>query len=159
MLVIAFCSALLAGVSYGVWYGLDRALGRSLPAQLVSLLLGLAAGGLVYLRTTRRLGLDELERAAAAAPRAGLTRALRRPARPGSARPTGLGDRAEREAAGDLVEHDAARPAPSTSHAMPAPAAASRVTPRPCGVIPAAPERAQAVRRARARQPRRARVT
>jgi putative peptidoglycan lipid II flippase len=60
MLVIAFCSALLAGVSYGVWYGLDRALGRSLPAQFVSLVLGLTAGGLVYLRTTRRLGLDEL---------------------------------------------------------------------------------------------------
>jgi putative peptidoglycan lipid II flippase len=60
MLVIAVSSAILAGISYGVWYGLDAALGRSLPAQLVSLVLGLGAGGLAYLATAHRLGLDEL---------------------------------------------------------------------------------------------------
>jgi putative peptidoglycan lipid II flippase len=60
MLVIGLASALLAGVSYGVWYGLDQLLGRTLPAQVVSLLLALAAGGLTYLGTTHRLGLDEL---------------------------------------------------------------------------------------------------
>ena len=58
-------SALLAGVSYGVWYGLDMLLGRTLPAQFVSLLGGLAAGGLVYLRAARWLGLDEMRALAA----------------------------------------------------------------------------------------------
>jgi ABC-type Mn2+/Zn2+ transport system permease subunit len=60
MIVIALSSAALAGVSYGVWYGLDALLGRALPAQLVSLLLGLGLGGLAYLWTAKRLGLDEL---------------------------------------------------------------------------------------------------
>jgi putative peptidoglycan lipid II flippase len=60
MLVIAVASAVLAGVSFGVWYGLDALLGRTLPAQFVSLLLGLGLGGLAYLWTAKRLGLDEL---------------------------------------------------------------------------------------------------
>jgi ABC-type Mn2+/Zn2+ transport system permease subunit len=60
MIVIALSAAVLAGVSYGVWYGLDALLGRALPAQIVSLLLGLALGGLAYLWTAKRLGLDEL---------------------------------------------------------------------------------------------------
>jgi putative peptidoglycan lipid II flippase len=60
MLVIALSAAVLAGVSFGVWDGLDRLLGRTLPAQIVSLLLGLGGGGLAYLWTARRLGLDEL---------------------------------------------------------------------------------------------------
>ena len=60
MIVISLASAVLAGVSYGVWYGLDALLGRTLPAQIVSLLLGLALGGLAYLFTAKRLGLDEL---------------------------------------------------------------------------------------------------
>jgi hypothetical protein len=47
-------------VSYGVWVGLDTLLGRTLPAQFVSLLLGLALGGLAYLWTAKRLGLDEM---------------------------------------------------------------------------------------------------
>ena len=60
MLVIVLASAVLAGVSFGVWYGLDALLGRTLPAQFVSLLFGLGLGGLAYLWTTKRLGLDEL---------------------------------------------------------------------------------------------------
>ena len=35
-------------------------LGRSLPAQIVSLVLALALGGVAYLFTAKRLGLDEL---------------------------------------------------------------------------------------------------
>ena len=65
MIVIVVAAALLAGVSYGVWYGLDMLLGRALPAQFVSLLGGLVAGGLVYLRTARWLGLDEMRALAA----------------------------------------------------------------------------------------------
>ncbi len=65
MIVIVVAAALLAGVSYGVWYGLDMLLGRTLPAQFVSLLGGLVAGGLVYLRTARWLGLDEMRALAA----------------------------------------------------------------------------------------------
>jgi putative peptidoglycan lipid II flippase len=60
MIVIALSSAVLAGSSYGIWKGLDTVLGRTLPAQLVSLLLALALGGLAYLWTAKRLGLDEL---------------------------------------------------------------------------------------------------
>ncbi len=60
MLVIVLASAVLAGVSFGVWYGLDALLGRTLPAQIVSLLFGLGLGGLAYLWTTKRLGVDEL---------------------------------------------------------------------------------------------------
>jgi putative peptidoglycan lipid II flippase len=65
MLVIVLAATLLAGVSYGVWYALDMLLGRTLPAQFVSLLGGLVAGGLVYLRTARWLGLDEMRALAA----------------------------------------------------------------------------------------------
>jgi putative peptidoglycan lipid II flippase len=60
MIVIALSSTVLAGISYGVWYGLDALLGRTLPAQVVSLVLALLAGGLGYLWTAKRLGLDEL---------------------------------------------------------------------------------------------------
>jgi putative peptidoglycan lipid II flippase len=60
MLVIALSSTVLAGISFGVWYGLDTLLGRTLPAQIVSLVLGLGLGGLAYLWTAKRLGLDEL---------------------------------------------------------------------------------------------------
>jgi hypothetical protein len=60
MLVIALSSTVLAGVSFGVWDGLDTLLGRTLPAQIVSLVLGLGLGGLAYLWTAKRLGLDEL---------------------------------------------------------------------------------------------------
>jgi hypothetical protein len=65
MLVIVVAATLLGGVSYGVWYGLDMLLGRTLPAQFVSLLGGLTAGGLVYLRMARWLGLDEMRALAA----------------------------------------------------------------------------------------------
>jgi putative peptidoglycan lipid II flippase len=65
MLVIGLASSLLAGVSYGAWYGLDMLLGRTLPAQFVSLVGALALGGLVYLWTARRLGLDEMRALAA----------------------------------------------------------------------------------------------
>jgi hypothetical protein len=39
---------------------LDTLLGRTLPAQIISLVLGLGLGGLAYLWTAKRLGLDEL---------------------------------------------------------------------------------------------------
>jgi putative peptidoglycan lipid II flippase len=45
MLVAA---ALLGAVAYGAWYGLDATLGRTLAAQAVSVLGGIAAGGLLY---------------------------------------------------------------------------------------------------------------
>jgi putative peptidoglycan lipid II flippase len=41
-------AALLGAVAYGAWYGIDAALGRSLAAQALSVLGGIAAGGLAY---------------------------------------------------------------------------------------------------------------
>jgi putative peptidoglycan lipid II flippase len=41
-------AALLGAVAYGAWSGIDAALGRSLAAQALSVLGGIAAGGLAY---------------------------------------------------------------------------------------------------------------
>jgi putative peptidoglycan lipid II flippase len=53
-------SAALAGVSYGVWRALDEALGRSFGAQALSLICGLAAGGLVYWIAINLLRIPEV---------------------------------------------------------------------------------------------------
>jgi putative peptidoglycan lipid II flippase len=58
---IAIASLALAGASYGVWHVLDAALGRDLVGEIVSLVGGLAAGGLVYLAAARLLRIAELE--------------------------------------------------------------------------------------------------
>src|SRR5215216_3892024 len=48
---VALAAAALAGTSYVVWRGLDEVLGRGLGGQILSLMLGLAAGGVVYVLT------------------------------------------------------------------------------------------------------------
>jgi putative peptidoglycan lipid II flippase len=58
---VAFASALAAGAAFGVWYGLDAWLGESVIAQLVSLGVGFAVAGIIYLGIARALGLRELE--------------------------------------------------------------------------------------------------
>jgi putative peptidoglycan lipid II flippase len=58
---ITLAAAALAVVSYFVWDLLDAVLGRDLPGQIVSLGVGLAAGGLVYLAVARLLRIPELE--------------------------------------------------------------------------------------------------
>jgi putative peptidoglycan lipid II flippase len=58
---ITVASAALAGVGWIVWDLLDAALGRDLLAQIVSLGLGLAAGGAVYVAVAKLLRVAELE--------------------------------------------------------------------------------------------------
>jgi putative peptidoglycan lipid II flippase len=58
---ITIASAALAGVSWLVWDLLDSVLGRGLAGQIISLGLGLAAGGAVYLLVARLLRVAELE--------------------------------------------------------------------------------------------------
>ncbi len=58
---ITVAAAALAGVSWLVWDVLDAALGRGLAGQIVSLGVGLAAGGLVYLGASKLLRIAELE--------------------------------------------------------------------------------------------------
>ncbi|MGB7684206.1 MAG: murein biosynthesis integral membrane protein MurJ [Solirubrobacterales bacterium] len=58
---ITVAAAALAGVSWLVWDVLDSALGRGLGGQIVSLGVGLAAGGLVYLGASKLLRIAELE--------------------------------------------------------------------------------------------------
>jgi putative peptidoglycan lipid II flippase len=53
-------SALLAGVAYGAWYGLDDLLGRAFLAQVVSVGLGIAAGGVVYIAAVWAMGVPEM---------------------------------------------------------------------------------------------------
>ncbi len=66
---ITVAAAALAAVSFGVWDVLDSALGRGLVGQIVSLGVGLALGGLVYLGMAKLLRIAELEQ---------ITRLLRR---------------------------------------------------------------------------------
>jgi putative peptidoglycan lipid II flippase len=66
---ITIASAALAGVAWVVWDLLDAALGRGLVGQIVSLGVGLAAGGLVYVAVAKLLRVAELEQ---------ITRLLRR---------------------------------------------------------------------------------
>ncbi len=58
---ILVSSASAAAVAYGVWWALDDLLGRDLWAQIVSLGIGLAVGGVVYLAVARLLGVRELD--------------------------------------------------------------------------------------------------
>jgi putative peptidoglycan lipid II flippase len=58
---ITIAAAALAGVSWVVWDVLDQALGRGLVGQIVSLGMGLAAGGLVYVAVAKLLRVAELE--------------------------------------------------------------------------------------------------
>jgi putative peptidoglycan lipid II flippase len=58
--LVTIASGVLAGVAFGVWYVLDEALGRGLGGQLVSLGSALVAGGVVYLVSSRLLGVREL---------------------------------------------------------------------------------------------------
>jgi putative peptidoglycan lipid II flippase len=66
---IAIASAALAGVGWLVWDLLDETLGRGLLGQIVSLGVGLAAGGVVYVAAAKLLRVAELEQ---------ITRLLRR---------------------------------------------------------------------------------
>src|SRR5215216_6678191 len=56
---VALAAAALAGTSYVVWRGLDEVLGRGLGGQILSLMLGLAAGGVVYVLTITLLRIPE----------------------------------------------------------------------------------------------------
>jgi putative peptidoglycan lipid II flippase len=58
---ITIASAALAGVGWVVWDLLDAALGRGLGGQIVSLGVGLAAGGVVYVAAAKLLRVAELE--------------------------------------------------------------------------------------------------
>jgi putative peptidoglycan lipid II flippase len=58
---ITVASAALAGVGWVVWDVLDELLGRGLGGQIVSLGMGLAAGGLVYVAVAKLLRVAELE--------------------------------------------------------------------------------------------------
>jgi putative peptidoglycan lipid II flippase len=58
---ITIAATLLAAVSFGVWDLLDNALGRGLFGQIVSLGVGLALGGLVYVAAAKLLRIAELE--------------------------------------------------------------------------------------------------
>ena len=58
---VALAAAALAGTSYVVWRGLDEVLGRGLGGQILSLMLGLAAGGVVYVLTITLLRIPEAE--------------------------------------------------------------------------------------------------
>ena len=51
-------SVLLGGVTIGVWYGLDGWLGRALVAQIVSVVGGIAVGGLLAPVSVDLLGLN-----------------------------------------------------------------------------------------------------
>jgi putative peptidoglycan lipid II flippase len=66
---ITIAAAALAGISWIVWDVLDELLGRDLVGQIVSLGVGLAAGGLVYVTVAKLLRIAELEQ---------MTRLLRR---------------------------------------------------------------------------------
>ncbi len=58
---ISVAAAGLAAISWVVWDVLDQVLGRGLGGQIVSLGVGLAAGGLVYVAVARLLRVEELE--------------------------------------------------------------------------------------------------
>jgi putative peptidoglycan lipid II flippase len=58
---ILFASALAAAVAFGLWKPLDEALGHTFIAQLVSLCIGFAAGGALYLGACRLLRVRELD--------------------------------------------------------------------------------------------------
>jgi putative peptidoglycan lipid II flippase len=58
---ITIAAAALAGVGWVVWDVLDEILGRGLGGQIVSLVTGLAAGGLVYVAVAKLLRVAELE--------------------------------------------------------------------------------------------------
>ncbi len=58
---VAIAAAALAAVSYAVWDVLDRQLGRSVAHQAISLVAGLAAGGIVYLGAVWAMRVPELE--------------------------------------------------------------------------------------------------
>jgi putative peptidoglycan lipid II flippase len=58
---ITLASVALAAVGWLVWDLLDEALGRGLVAQIVSLGVGLAAGGAVYVAAAKALRIAELE--------------------------------------------------------------------------------------------------
>jgi putative peptidoglycan lipid II flippase len=58
---ITIAAAALAGVGWVVWDVLDQALGRGLGGQIVSLGVGLAAGGIVYVAVAKLLQVAELE--------------------------------------------------------------------------------------------------
>ena len=58
---ILVASGIAAAVAYGAWWLVDDVAGRDLWAQIVSLSIGLAAGGAVYLGAARLLGVRELE--------------------------------------------------------------------------------------------------
>ncbi len=66
---IGVASAALAAVGYVVWHALDGVVGRGLAGQIVSLGVGLAAGGIVYVAAASLLRVAELEQ---------ITRLLRR---------------------------------------------------------------------------------
>jgi putative peptidoglycan lipid II flippase len=66
---ITIAAAALAGVGWLVWDVLDELLGRGLGGQIVSLGVGLAAGGVVYVAVAWLLRVQELEQ---------MTRLLRR---------------------------------------------------------------------------------
>jgi putative peptidoglycan lipid II flippase len=66
---ITIAAAALAAVGWVVWDELDQALGRGLGGQVVSLGVGLAAGGLIYVAVAKLLRVEELEQ---------ITRLLRR---------------------------------------------------------------------------------
>lgn len=66
---IGVASAALAAVGYVLWHALDGVVGRGLAGQIVSLGVGLAAGGIVYVAAARLLRVAELEQ---------ITRLLRR---------------------------------------------------------------------------------
>ena len=53
------CCVPLAATAYGLWWVVDRTLGESFWAQLIGLLLGSAAGVVVYAWLTRRLQIPE----------------------------------------------------------------------------------------------------
>ena len=58
---ILVASGIAAAAAYGAWWLVDDVAGRDLWAQIVSLAIGLAAGGAVYLGAARLLGVRELE--------------------------------------------------------------------------------------------------
>jgi putative peptidoglycan lipid II flippase len=61
ILRIVLGSAIAGGVAYGLWKPLDAALGQSFIAQAVTLGIGLAAGGAVYLGSCRLFRVRELD--------------------------------------------------------------------------------------------------
>lgn len=58
---ITIAAAALAGAGWLVWDVLDHALGRGLLGQIISLGMGLAVGGLIYVAVAKLLQVEELE--------------------------------------------------------------------------------------------------